>query len=406
MPTHSSEFLSPTSPFNPPLHRSRSGGYTDFLAEKEKWERRDREKEMKKYHDSHYSNSSPSPSSHQRHSASDRLYVPTFDNSHRRVRSYDQIVERKSEDEEHLTRGYRVREERPRSYDDAGVSVTASASTSRTAELPVRPKRTGTGKQRRPSIKVQIHQDDAPRPAAAVTPRKSPNASPRSPSAQPQLLFLSSTLQTRLAEIRTICQPNLHIEAADPRDLTFSKIAEEVQGFAFQFKIWSHVVNLKNMERIDVSKRKNVELAARTLDRILGRIDELLDVCAKASPRELKIEPLPEYEGEDEYASYEDDDSENEHDGSVKDVTETLGFIIQSHLDSIRFQMQTLSRLTRSLQEATPDAKAEVVAVGNLVADVDRFISSPDAVDRYSIHPKRSGSEALNEARYIAGRSR
>lgn len=90
----------------------------------------------------------------------------------------------------------------------------------------------------------------------------------------------------------------------------------------------------------------------------------------------------------------------------MKDVTETLGFIIQSHLDSIRFQMQTLSRLTRSLQEATPDAKAEVVAVGDLVADVDRFIGSPDTADRYSIHPKLSGKEALNEARYIAGRSR
>jgi hypothetical protein len=309
MPTQPSDFLdvSPSTDHKP-LHRSRSGGYTDFLAEKEKWERRDRERDMKKYHDSRYSSSTLSPIIPQERTSADRLYVPTFDNSHRRVRSYDQIVEKRGEESE--SRGYKVREERPRSYDGSRAGL----SPARPAELPERPKRRGT-KHRRPSIKVQIHQDDAPRTPSAVTPRRSPAASPspRSPSGQPQLLFLSSMLQSRLAEIGQICHPNADIEAADPKDLTFLEIAEAVEGFAFQFKVWSQIVNLMNMERIDVTKRKNVELAARTLERILERVEELMVVCSRASPRDLRIEPLPDTDEDDGYGSYED--SDNEHDG-------------------------------------------------------------------------------------------
>jgi len=198
------------------------------------------------------------------------------------------------------------------------------------------------------------------------------------------------------------CQPHLHVEAADPKDLTFSKIAEEMEGFAFQFKVWSHVVNLDNMDKIDVSKRKTAELAARTLERILERVEKLVNVCGAATPRDLKVMALPEIEEDGgEYESsgdeYEDDSGDE---GTVNGLT--AGFIIQSHLDGIRILMQTLAGVTRSLQEATPDAKEEVMAVGTLVADVDRYFGSPDALDLYSINPKFAGREALDEARYNA----
>lgn len=91
---------------------------------------------------------------------------------------------------------------------------------------------------------------------------------------------------------------------------------------------------------------------------------------------------------------------------NMKDVTESLGFIILAHLDSIRYQLQTLSRLTRSLQEATPDAKDEVIAVGDLVAEVDKFFGSHNALDRYSRNSDLAGGKALDEARYTAGRGR
>ena len=68
--------------------------------------------------------------------------------------------------------------------------------------------------------------------------------------------------------------------------------------------------------------------------------------------------------------------------------------------------MQTLSTLTRSLQEATPDAKYEVVAVGDLVVEVDEFFGSHNTLDRYSRESNLAGGKALDEARYIAGRSR
>lgn len=84
-------------------------------------------------------------------------------------------------------------------------------------------------------------------------------------------------------------------------------------------------------------------------------------------------------------------------------MTESLGFIIQSHLNSIQLQIQTLKRLTRSLQEATPDAKEEVIAVSSLVREVERFFGSPESLDRYPIDPKFAGKKALEEARYAAG---
>ncbi|KAF2714126.1 hypothetical protein K504DRAFT_399912 [Pleomassaria siparia CBS 279.74] len=405
-PSQSTDFLDVNSPTYPEsLHRSRSGGYADHLAEKEIWERRSRERDMKRYHTTSQSRLSPTSSTasplYQPRSSFDRLYVPTFDDGHRRVRSHDQIVEKRADDEE---RGYRVREERPRP-----------------SELPVRRRSKSKSKRSeshshktrpsRPSIKVQIHQDDAPRPRSmsssgrgrsATTSRRGQDASPPSPSSQPQLLVLSATLQNRFSEIGEICQPNLHIEAADPRDLTFAKIVEEVEGFAFQFKIWSQIVNLDNMEMIEARKRNIVELAATTMNRMLKSVEELGDVCARAAPRDLKMTEGTGSDDEELYESSEEDGLE----GGVENVMESLGFVIRYHLNSINLQMQILSRLTRSLQEATPNAKAEVIALSDLVVEVDRFFGSTETLEKFSIDRRLSGRDALDEARYAFGRIR
>lgn len=81
-------------------------------------------------------------------------------------------------------------------------------------------------------------------------------------------------------------------------------------------------------------------------------------------------------------------------------MTESLGFIIQSYLQSIRLQLQTLGRLTRSLQEATPDAKDEVIAVEALKKDIERFFGSSESLRRYSIDERFGGGKALDEARH------
>ena len=81
-------------------------------------------------------------------------------------------------------------------------------------------------------------------------------------------------------------------------------------------------------------------------------------------------------------------------------MTESLGFLIYSCLDSIQLQILTLSRLTRSLQEATPAANGEVRAVEELIVDVDKFFGSAEALERHSIDRKFAGGKALQEARY------
>lgn len=86
----------------------------------------------------------------------------------------------------------------------------------------------------------------------------------------------------------------------------------------------------------------------------------------------------------------------------VADPTESLGFIIQSSLHSIELQIQTLKRLSRSLQEASPDAKDEVVRVGALVEEVARYFGEQEALDRYGIDGRFAGGKALSEARYTA----
>ncbi|ORY12713.1 hypothetical protein BCR34DRAFT_563264 [Clohesyomyces aquaticus] len=392
MATHSAEFLE-VNEYQRTRHRSRSGGHADFLEEQEKAERRDRERQLKRYHDSKYPH---------RKQPSDRLYVPSFEPQvHRRVQSAEEIRERKDEPPE---RAYYVREERPpHTYDLSDDPV-------RPSQLPVphrfKPSRSASSShQRKPSIKVEIIQDRPPAPStsrrdttpsSSTTPRKSPSRSPRSPSALPQLKFQFLTLRTKLSSVGESCLPFVDVEGAKPEDLTFCKIAEEAAGFSFQLKIWGQIVGLEKMDKIDRTKRDLVEKTAGILDRLIKRATELGEACGRARPRDLKIESVPV--GDDEDSDWGDEDEDDD----VKDVTDSLGYIIQSHLDGIRIQIQALSRLTRRLQEATQDAEAEVVATEKLVKEVDRFFGSEDALNRYSIDPKFVGKKALEEARYTA----
>lgn len=162
------------------------------------------------------------------------------------------------------------------------------------SRLPVR--QAPKPQQRRPSIKVQIHQDDPPAPASSkITHKKSPSASasPRSPSAIPQLHFQFSTLQHKLAEIGTTCSPYIDVEAANPRDLTFGKISEQAKSFAFELEVWAHVVGLENMAMIDSRRRSIVEAASSTLNRLIDRAADLSEVCGKAKPKDLKAALMP-----------------------------------------------------------------------------------------------------------------
>lgn len=65
--------------------------------------------------------------------------------------------------------------------------------------------------------------------------------------------------------------------------------------------------------------------------------------------------------------------------------------------------MQALGRLTRSLQEASPDCMDEVIVVEKLVGEVTKFFGSDEAVSRYSIDARFAGRKGLEEARYSAG---
>jgi hypothetical protein len=88
----------------------------------------------------------------------------------------------------------------------------------------------------------------------------------------------------------------------------------------------------------------------------------------------------------------------------VPDPTDTLSFIIHSSLHSTELQIQNLKRLSRTLQEATPDARDEVIAVATLVAETVKYFGSQDTLSRYSINEKIPGRKGLEEARYANSR--
>lgn len=87
---------------------------------------------------------------------------------------------------------------------------------------------------------------------------------------------------------------------------------------------------------------------------------------------------------------------------SRQDPTESIGYIINASLHSIKLQIKSLKRLTRSLQEATPDARDEVKAVSSLVKEVQLYFGSEAALERHPVDKKFSGRRALEEARFAA----
>ncbi|KAI5380401.1 hypothetical protein J4E82_000978 [Alternaria postmessia] len=334
-----------------PSHlRSRSGSYVDHIEEKTRWDRRSREREMKRYHDSRYGTASFSRSSNQ--PTPDRLGVPVFETTGR-TRSSSDASRRPREPE----RRYNTQEVRPSTvpvdrYDLTSEPILPSQSTV-VYERKMQ-------HQKKPSIKVEIHQDNPPLSVSGTfAPKRSPSASPRSRTAQPQLQYQYATIQNKLYQISSTCAPYIDVEAAEPQDLTFEKIVEQTKAFSFDLRVWAHLANIEGMARVDSRKREVVDAASRSLDRLLDQITTLNDACFRAKPRDLKFKVLPEVEDD---SLFEDGDDDSLH--------------------SIELQIQNLKRLSRTLQEATPDAKSEVMAIAGLVAETVKYFGSQEALSR------------------------
>ncbi|KZM24995.1 hypothetical protein ST47_g3840 [Ascochyta rabiei] len=373
----------------PRQHRSRSSGYVDQLEEHARRDRRERELQMRRYHEN------------SRHSStayhiikSDHLCVPVFETA-RQPRDSEQVEQRR---ESQSPRSFRVEEVRPGPRPAYNYNLNTE---------PVLPSQSPTKHEwkphqhsSKPKIKVQIIQDHPPifDKTSARTPKRSPSASPKSSTAQPELPFQYSTLQVKLAQICAVCLPFKDVEPADPRDLTFEKIAAQVEGFGFDLRIWSQVANVNGLAMVEKSKRNVANAASRNLARLIVRVSELHDACAAAKPRDLKLPSLPTVtDKEDEEELYDDDESED--DANIDDPTESPGFVIHSLLHSIEVQIQTLKRLSRSLQEATPDAKDEVVNVTRLVDETAQYFGSNTALQLHLIDSRLSGRKALVAAR-------
>lgn len=85
------------------------------------------------------------------------------------------------------------------------------------------------------------------------------------------------------------------------------------------------------------------------------------------------------------------------------DPSEAPAFVIQSLLHSLELHLQNLKRISRSLQEATPDARDEVVSVNQLVEETAQYFGSDAALKLHSIDLRYAGGKALREARCAAG---
>ncbi|KAF2500121.1 hypothetical protein BU16DRAFT_613917 [Lophium mytilinum] len=258
----------------------------------------------------------------------------------------------------------------------------------RSTELPIR-----TSSRRRPSIKVEIHQDKPSRPSSP--PR---SYSPTTGTSLVDLRSQVNIIAAKLADVSALCSRKDDGDTDSAKGLSFSSIAAQMNGDAFRLNIWAYEVGLEKWTEIDASRQKHVETALRTMQRISNRASDLKADCARAQYRDLMIPTSATDPHEEEYNSDDEDEF-------VEDPTESLGFEIQASLDSISLQIQTLSRLTRVLQDATcPNGvvNEEMTAINGLLAEVDDFFGSPEALRKYSIDEKFAGRKALEEARYTA----
>jgi hypothetical protein len=117
-------------------------------------------------------------------------------------------------------------------------------------------------------------------------------------------------LQRKLAKVCECCTPYLDVEPANPQDLTFAKIKETVEGFAFDLHVWSHVANLDGLAMVDRDLRILVEAASGCFDNLLERAKELRDTCATVKPKDLKVQPLHVMDDGDTFELYDDDEGD------------------------------------------------------------------------------------------------
>ncbi|KAF2827725.1 hypothetical protein CC86DRAFT_445620 [Ophiobolus disseminans] len=390
--------MSPNSPVflevdeyekEPSVRRARSNGYLDFLQDQEKWDRRNEGLQMTRYHDRGYHGAT------QKRAGGDRLAVPTFEVSPRRPRASSDG--RSPYNTDQLSRDFRTVEVRPQhrpdsSADEPFVPEIRHIRGSNHSKTPA------LQKPKVPPVVIQEHPPTFE--ATHQNPGKSPGASPRSTSGPPLLQYKYKLLQEKMDNISSACERYSQVEAADPRDSTFAKISEQVKGFSFDLQVWSHISGVQHMATtyIPGDDVAVADAASRIMDRLTDRAVELSEACAKANPKDLKIEVVGKVQ--DEEAIFNDSkDDLIEH-----NVTESLGYIIESGLHGIGLQIKSLKRLTRSLQEVTPDAREEVAAVASLVGEAGRYFGSSEALRLYPIDRKFAGRRALEEARHVAAR--
>jgi hypothetical protein len=271
----------------PHARRPRSTEDFDFLREQERWNRRDRERQMVPYRDRGYFGAT------QRRTGADLLAVPVYEASPRRPRSHSDS--RRPYDGDVFPRNFATLEVRPSSElvshqeivgERANLQERGSAhSKAPTLERP---------KIKIPPVIVQEHPPDQ-------KPGVSPGASPRSPSGQPQLQYKYLVLQNKLADTILACIRYIDVEAAHPKDLTFEKISEQVKSFTFELRVWSQIANIENMARRDVPEdaKAIADAASRNMERLIERAIELHDACLEAKPSDLKFEQLEKVDNED-----------------------------------------------------------------------------------------------------------
>ena len=286
--------------------RSHSSGHVDRIEEQERLERRDRDRRMREYHDS----TRKIPALHHR-TRSDHLEIPIYE-TNQRLRSNggnDQQL-KESPQSPQSPRNYRVEEFKPspQLYDyDLDPETPLSSQLQR--PLRGRTSRPDKAKAKVPPIIIQ-RTSTLPTDATSPSLKKSPGASPHSPTAQPVLQVQYAKLQHILTQTSDSCEKYLDVEPANPQDLTFTKIRETVEGFAEDLHIWSHVANLDGLARIDRNLRHLVDAASDVLDRLLDRATELCETCTNAKPKDLKMPNLNDGGGNDDVELYDDGDDD------------------------------------------------------------------------------------------------
>jgi hypothetical protein len=273
----------------PQARRPRSAEDLDFLKDEERWNRRDRERQMVPYRDRNYFGAT------QRRTGADLLAVPEYASSPRRPRARSDTRLPHSDG---LSRNYTTMEMRPSPVVISQQEIVSERVIAHHHERGSAHSKT-PGYESLPKIKIPpvIVQEHPPDQKSGV----SPGASPKSPSGRPQLRDKYLVLQNKLTDVALACVRYIDVEAANPQDLTFRKISEEVKGFTFELRVWSQIANIQNLARrhIPDDAKAILDAASRNIDRLVERTTELYDACLDAKPNDLKFEDLERMGDED-----------------------------------------------------------------------------------------------------------